>query len=150
MKQDISKVEPDFKPLMEYIRGVEKEVYNRFGVIVNLAVKELESPFSMDLITYLVSDTLGVSIDKIMNSAKGDMEVSAARHIAMYLIKKYIPKVTLVAIGRFFKRDHTTIIYALDHIEGVVFVKDPVAEKVLKCENILIQLKGNKNESQLH
>ena len=133
--------------LAAYLREVEKKVIVCWGVKIKIHVEQMVNKVDMNFITTLVSDTLEMPIDKIINSSKGDMEASAARHIAMYLIRKYIPRVTLAEIGRFFKRDHTTIMYAIDHIEGVVFVKDTVSEKVLKCENNLIQLIENSNES---
>jgi len=136
--------------LAAYLKEVEKNAFICLGVRVKLHAEKVVNTVDMNFITTLVANSLEIPFNKIVNSAKGDMEVSAARHIAMFLIRKYIPGVTLAEIGRFFKRDHTTIMYAIDHIEGVVFVRDAIADKVLKCENKLVQLIANNHESQLH
>lgn len=47
-----------------------------------------------------------------ISSVTKKREIVDARHIAMYLIDIYIPKMTLKSNGRLFKRDHTTVISA--------------------------------------
>jgi len=149
MTQENSPIKRQDEELEYYLKDVEKDVYRNLGVMVKLHVEKVRNRIDMDFITSLVSNTLSIPFDKIINSSKGKMEISAARHISIWLIRKYIPRVTLAEIGRFFKRDHTTIMYAISNIEGLLSVKDADSEKILKCENALIQLIENFHENQL-
>lgn len=49
----------------------------------------------------------------------------AARYVAMYLIKKRCGY-NLVQLAKLFNRDHTSVIYALRYIDGMISISDPL------------------------
>jgi chromosomal replication initiator protein len=65
-----------------------------------------------DGIMAAVSESLDIPIETILSKDR-HQDVAMARQIAMALIRKYEPSVTLKRIGRMFRRDHSTVIYAL-------------------------------------
>ncbi len=70
---------------------------------------------TIDKILHTVSSHFGVSTDDL-KSRKRNNSVSAARHIAVYLIKN-LTTCSFPAIGREFNRDHTTIMNSIDAVE---------------------------------
>ena len=68
-----------------------------------------------------VADITCISIEE-MKSQKRQAKLVEARQIAIYLIKKH-SKLTLKEIGKMFgNRDHTTVIYAIRTIDGLMEV----------------------------
>lgn len=57
-----------------------------------------------------------IYIDVIL-SERRDMPVMIARHVAYMLVRVLCPTMTLSAIARRFRRDHSTIFSALQHFE---------------------------------
>ncbi len=64
-------------------------------------------------------EVTGVSIDK-MKSPKRIQEISLPRQVSMYLCRKLTTR-SLPQIAHFFgKRDHTTVLYGVRKIEGLI------------------------------
>lgn len=61
-----------------------------------------------------VSSYLGISAKEIRGT-RGNPQVIFARHVAMYLMSQLTDK-SLAAIGRLFKRDHSSVIHAVNRI----------------------------------
>jgi hypothetical protein len=64
-----------------------------------------------------VSQQTGVSVGEILGPRRAPNLV-AARHLAMWRVHKRLPHYSLPRIGRLFRRDHTTILYAVRKIEA--------------------------------
>lgn len=72
-----------------------------------------------------------------LRSAKRDKEITFARHIAMYLMKKHTNH-SLKDIGMFLaRRDHTTVMHAYEKILQQIELKPEISEIVGKIENEL-------------
>lgn len=74
-------------------------------------------PMNIDIteIIQRVEYITGISYETMKGETKL-REIVLARHIAMYLIRKFT-KLTLVQIGAYFNRNHATVIYAVKKIE---------------------------------
>ena len=78
-----------------------------------------DEPITVRHIQDLICADLAVSRARML-SAHRVREVTTARHIAMYLSKKYLPH-SFPLIGRLFGgRDHTTVIHACTHIKQIM------------------------------
>lgn len=70
-----------------------------------------------------VGSCCGVPVELILCSMRGKEGIVDARHIAMYIIRKKSPEMTLKAIADLFgKRHYSTVISALNKIDGLLDV----------------------------
>ncbi len=69
-----------------------------------------------DIILQIVSNFYSIPIDQI-HANKRSKDTVRPRQIAMYLIRK-LTNNSLPEIGRYFGRDHTTVMHACDKIEN--------------------------------
>lgn len=77
-----------------------------------------------------VAERYGISVGAILSDRRS-RSITWARHVAMYLCRRHTP-LSLPRIGREFrKRDHTTVMYALDKVEGQM---DRYPEKAAEVE----------------
>jgi hypothetical protein len=102
---------------------------------------------SVDEIIKLVANHFGFeeNFSKIITRKT---EYIHAKHIAIYLIKKNYPKMTLGSIGKYFNGikgeglDHATVLHAIRKINNFIDVEKEVEKDVKFLEN-LIKLKKN-------
>lgn len=59
-----------------------------------------------------ISELSGVPVAEIMSRRRGVWQISRSRQYAMWLIRKRMG-LSYPEIGRFFRRDHTTVIHAV-------------------------------------
>ncbi len=65
----------------------------------------------------IVSKYYNVSVEGLRSKTR-TRAITSARHLAMYLVRFFIPDLTLSAIGeRFGRRDHSSVSYALTRVE---------------------------------
>ena len=84
---------------------------------------------SVEAIVSRVAEHYGVSVGAILSDRR-QRRVAWPRHVAMYLCRRHTP-LSLPRIGRQFrKRDHTTVMYALDKVEGQMDRYSERAEEV--------------------
>ncbi len=101
----------------------------------------LNDTYSADSITFdsiikSVANYYKLSISDIRSKVR-TKDLATARHIAMYLSHKIL-KATLVEIGDFYgKRDHTSVMHAVNKIEQQIRVDQKWAQTVLEIENSL-------------
>lgn len=75
---------------------------------------------------------------KDLKSDKRTRDLTFARHVSMYLMKKLTDK-SLIDIALFFnRRDHSTVIYALEKIDFLKLENENFASDILKLENSCI------------
>lgn len=80
-----------------------------------------------------VSSCCGVPCNLMTNSMRGKQNISDARHIAMYIIRRKCPLFSLDYIGQIFGgRDHSTVICAVAKIDGLLQV-DRSFKKLFEC-----------------
>ncbi len=69
----------------------------------------------VERILLAVSKHYGISVED-MKSKKRTETIAGARHVAIYLIKKYT-ELTLTDIGGIFNRNHTTVMSSIDRVD---------------------------------
>jgi chromosomal replication initiation ATPase DnaA len=55
-----------------------------------------------------------VSEEQMTQETRGKLNVSKARHVAIYISKQKTEKLTLAEIGEYFNRDHASVIHAIE------------------------------------
>jgi len=84
---------------------------------------------SIEAIQSRVAEHFGISVGA-MTSDRRQRRIAWPRHVAMYLCRRHTP-LSLPRIGRAFrKRDHTTVMYAIDRVEGLMDRYPARAEEV--------------------
>lgn len=81
-----------------------------------------------NLIESMVSEYYGVSIDDMVGR-KRDRGIVLARHVSIWLLRKYTNN-SLKQIARVFNRDHTSAIHAIENINVLMEVDSVVREDV--------------------
>lgn len=71
----------------------------------------------------------GVDAKAIMAGERHE-PIKAARHVAIYIIRKYVEGASLPWIGRFFKNHHTTIMYGQGQVQECLARDDGDAKKI--------------------
>lgn len=91
-------------------------VYNG---VSSLKQKETKGNISPELIAFIVSNEMNVSLLKLQSNIR-KRRVVEARQIAMFLIRKHTDE-TLKQVGRMFgNRHHSSIIYACQTVEDLI------------------------------
>lgn len=81
-------------------------------------IVDLAETVNETVIINTVSQKYGVEVDAILGKKK-TKEITLARHVAVYLIRK-MTDLSLPDIGKIFNRDHTTIMNSVDRIKSEV------------------------------
>ena len=76
----------------------------------------------------IVADHFNITIIDLLGYRR-EPRFMRTRHIAMYLANKMTP-LSIHEIGRSFRRDHTTILYAVSKIAALIETENELAEKV--------------------
>ena len=98
------------------------------GIINNISSNDVE----VDRISYFVAEYFKISIDDILGQSR-QKDIALARKLAMYFSKKYT-KCSLKTIGNLIgRRDHSTVIHAINNIETLVKTEKEIKHTV---ENI--------------
>lgn len=82
----------------------------------------------LDMIVQYVSEKLGVEVDALFGRSR-KREIAYARQLCIYLIKRKT-KFTFSDIGRYFNRDHTTVIHSINAIKDLMDVDKNVRKDV--------------------
>jgi chromosomal replication initiator protein len=78
-------------------------------------VKQISDEEKMDRIIAAVAKKYGISTSDIMGT-KRNKEISFPRHVAIYIARK-TTGLSLPQIGKFFSRDHTTVMSSINAVE---------------------------------
>jgi chromosomal replication initiator protein len=81
-------------------------------------IKQISDDEKLKRIVAVVAKKYGISTSDIMGT-KRNKEISFPRHIAIYLARK-TTAMSLPQIGKFFSRDHTTVMSSINAIEGEI------------------------------
>lgn len=92
---------------------------------------EGNEPHPTELLPYLkplevvrvVSDITRVDVKSILGKNRIRESVEA-RHVSMYLIRKYCTSMSLKQIGNVFFRDHTTVIHSIENVKTKLEIED--------------------------
>lgn len=66
-------------------------------------------------------------------------EMVEARHVTMYLMRKYKLFGSLKMIGKYFNRDHTTVLHALNNVQSLIDTDKVFKSIVLDIESTVFQ-----------
>ena len=94
-----------------------------------------EHILSMDALARAVANNFKIPIGDLKGKSR-IKEVTIARHIAMYMSHKILKK-TLEEIGKFYDRDHTTVIHGVKKIEEQIKENPQVSQKIYEIESSL-------------
>lgn len=132
--------------VMDILAESEQKLSEILGVKVNL---NLQTPthsnvlytkkrhYDMDSIVDVCEHALELNKGDLVSPNRSN-NVSEARQLAMFIIREKIPAITLVMIGDFFNRDHSSVIYAIRNAKNLLSVD----RKVQSMYNrILIEIK---------
>ena len=120
-------IQLNINPTLSVVQSIVKEVVSDM----------LPEPIKMDKIISEVARTYDVSENEIISRHKTS-EVAKARQIAMYIARE-TTELSYKAIGEAFGRDHTTVLFSVGKIEGLI--KNSPYEKEL-IEDIIKNLKN--------
>ena len=79
-------------------------------------------PITVDLVVEEVSRTYNVTVEDIF-SKKKSADIAFARQIAIYIVNQTM-SMSSTEIGRKFNKDHTTILYTIEKIKGILKQND--------------------------
>ena len=94
-------------------------------------------------ITATVFNYFGVNLEERTGTNR-KRECVKARQISMYIIRKKT-RASLVSIGKYFKRDHSTVIYAIETTQDLMETDNNYKKEV---DRLLNFLKDDKTEAQ--
>ena len=87
---------------------------------------------STEAIISRVAERYGVSVSALLSDRRG-RSIAWPRHVAMYMCRRHTP-FSLPRIGRAFgNRDHSTVMYACDRVQGQM---DRYPEKATEVETL--------------
>lgn len=100
-------------------------------------IHEISTASENEKILSIVLNFFGITKKAILSKSR-TWDVVYPRHIAMYLLRKE-NKNTSVGVGKLFKRDHSTVLYATGHIKDLMFTDPKVKGDVENIEELLKQ-----------
>lgn len=90
---------------------------------------------NIDKVVRVVTDFTGVTIEKMMSTARASY-VSDSRFIMWYMLRKFT-KMTLTDIGVMFNRDHTSVMYGENRCKDLIKTEPDFRNKVRFMEQQL-------------
>lgn len=131
LKKNIRQLEGTVKNLKAnyLLRGEKPTLSSTHDAISNILNNDQPPPLTVENIIGEVARTFAVDEEDI-RSPKRSSSVSAARQVAMYVVRE-ITQLPMVEIGREFGgRDHSTVIYALQQVDKNM-KKDPTLKSTI-------------------
>jgi chromosomal replication initiation ATPase DnaA len=131
--------------IQEWIEGFEKEINRRFKTSFKVVLVQKQFT-KIDTICEIVSGVTNIPVTRLRGKSRDDKTVDA-RQIAMYLCRHYT-KLSLAGIGRWFNRDHSTVIYSIETIQDRIFSVDATTLPILEeCEKKVKQFFSDENNN---
>jgi chromosomal replication initiator protein len=108
------------------LRGMPLNLHTAQHAIGDIITQERPLPVVIERVIEEAARTAGLTSAEL-RSRRRSAEISEARQIAMYVISQ-VTGISTQAIGQEFKRDHSTVVYALKEIRAQM-AKDPLFKK---------------------
>ena len=139
IKDNIRQLEGAIKKLSahSFINNVPISLHLAQSTLNDLLSNAEPTGVTIDRIFDIVCAQYGVTKEDI-RSKKRNSDILRARNVSMYLIRT-ITDMSLVAIGRVFSRDHTTVLNSLTNVENEL-VSNPSFSR--EINEILTELKN--------
>ncbi len=130
IKMNTRQIEGVVKKLHAYVQlqGHEPSLSVVQACIKDVVSDNQAEPITIDSIIEEVARTYSVSKEDILSKRK-TADIALARQISIYVTKE-ITQLSFVAIGNFFSKDHTTIMYTIKKIEELL-KRDPSQKKLV-------------------
>lgn len=137
---NVRELEGLFIRLLAFSSLMHEEISMELAIKIlpkNLKSGLKEKNIDLNSIVKIVVKNYGFTLSEL-KSNKRVKSLSLARHISMYLIKKYCAK-SLSDIGAFFNRkDHSTVIHAIEKIENLIKSDSLFSQEIQKIENKIL------------
>jgi len=142
---------PALESIRKRIADFQAILIAEYGLPMTVSVDMPGNDFLIDSITKVISDTLYVPMNEILGTRRRTPE-KEARHVAMYICLKYIPRITLEEIAQYFGKDHTSVMYARERITELLDLADASIKcKIELCETALkINLNPANDEKSIY
>ncbi len=116
IKDNIRQIEGALKKMraLAFIQG-EEICMNHAKIVVNDVLTNMSQAVTPAKILTYVSQKYNIPEEDI-KSSKRSKDIANARHITVYLIRK-LTDMPLASIGKFFNRDHTTMISSIENVD---------------------------------
>lgn len=128
--------------LKNLVQSFEQELKKRYSPFITISITG-ENGLTIDFITRLVEQESGIPITELRNIRRGNQKTCDARQVAMYCSFKYAQK-TYAQIGRFFYKDHSTVIHGVRTIKNRINTSDQAVMPLLSA--IIHHIKTAQNE----
>lgn len=115
----------------EAIRRTESHLSNIAGMPCKLHIEyigKINKTLTPQDVVQIVSDNFGIAYDDIL-SLHRERKKTEARHTAQSLVYKYC-RISMVSVGKFFGRDHSTIIHARRNVKNYMDVYPSYRQKI--------------------
>lgn len=104
-------------------------------LLQDLITLEKDNILSPEKIVFAVAKQLHISVNELMGKSQ-KQECSFARQLSMFLLRKKLA-MPFLKIGRFFDRDHSTVISSINLIEKKVKENPEILSSLEMIESIL-------------
>lgn len=105
----------------------------------------------MKLTPEIIIDTIckemEINVDDVLHNQTRKAEVVMCRHICFYLIRMHIKskvypekQIELVNIAKLFKKNHATIIHALEKLDGYMRFNTKFRERMIQYDSMIERL----------
>ena len=117
LKSNIRQIEGAIKKIGAYSTLVSQPITIEMAkdVIADVVPGEVPVKITQDKILAAVAKKYGVTVEDLKGKRR-TREIAMPRHICIYILRS-ITDMSLPAIGKLFKRDHTTIMSSIDAVE---------------------------------
>ena len=129
---------PDIRPLVGITSSLKLRV-SRGAVVDSKLINELlgeipQKKLDPETITKVVAEHFGFSVERILSKDKSK-PVVGARHIAFYLCRELLARMSTTELGGYFKRDHSSIIHGVDKIADQMKTDPDLPKELLVIES---------------
>ncbi|MBP3387059.1 MAG: chromosomal replication initiator protein DnaA [Clostridia bacterium] len=130
IRSNVRQLEGAVKKLsaFNFINKVPITVELAKDILVDVMSGDEPTSVTVDKVLLAVSNKYNIDRDELF-SKKRNSEIVKARNVSIYLIKT-LTDMTLVAIGRMFNRDHSTIVNSLSNIEKEIKSSSDFAHEI--------------------
>jgi chromosomal replication initiator protein len=136
VETNIRELEGSLNRLMVYcqLNGTEPTMDKVKSLLASIIFPPKKRLVSPKTIMSVVADFYNVSVDDLIKQSR-KKEYVVPRQISMYIIRKEL-ETSLPMIGEFFGgRDHTTVIHAIDKVQGLLKEKDGLRQELSLITN---------------
>jgi chromosomal replication initiator protein len=132
---NIRQLEGAFVRVMAFAALTKQEVTLDLAHRVLLSESNATIKSSLDplILTKIIAKSYGYTLDDLRSKSR-NKELAQARHVAMFMIKKYT-NYSLRDIGAFLgNRDHSTIMHGIDRVEELLLSSTPLKQRIATIE----------------